>query len=48
MCEIGDAAKVSRDGTNNQSCQKGCRGYMTYQTELLSLGHVDVDHSVYL
>src|ERR1700678_220722 len=27
---------------------KGCRGYMTYQMELLSLGNVDVDHSVYL
>ena len=25
-CEIGDAAKVSRDGTNNQSCQKAVAG----------------------
>jgi hypothetical protein len=49
VCENGDAAKVSGGhGSNGGAYVKECSGFMTYQTGMLSLGNVDMDHGSYI
>jgi hypothetical protein len=48
VCANGDAAKVFREAQTARRTLKKCRGLMTYQTTMLSLGNVDMDHRSYI